>query len=92
MPEDIVLDENLKQIVVMKRQIRHLETEGEEIDACDEKESLLVNLVDTVPPLGQYLIQWGAVERCHEHSLIRRVILQSGLVVLADTDRTFDQV
>ena len=59
--EDVILDENLKQIVVMKRQIRHLKAEGEEVDACYEKESLLVYMVDTVPPVGQNLIQGGAV-------------------------------
>ena len=69
MPEDIVLDENLKQVVVMKRQICHFETEGEEIDACYEKEGLFVYTVDSVPPVSQKLIQWSTVGRSHRNSL-----------------------
>jgi hypothetical protein len=69
-PEDVVLDENLKQIVMMKRQICHLETEGEEIDGGYEKESLLVCGVDTLPPVSQQLIQGSTVWRYHRNNLV----------------------
>ena len=60
--EDRVLDEDLQDVVVDERQIRHLESEREHVDGYRDEECLPACVVDAAPPVRSKPLQ-GCIDR-----------------------------